>query len=158
MFKIMVKQNQGVTNNSVFEYYSNSWTEQQYSYSVFGFFQYQIVFGIRYSAFLNTEQYSVFGIRVFGTPNSIRVFEQLDRIPVRIVSNIFRTKCLVWDKFLYFSLIFSKISYIIRYLVFGIQIVRSNSTILIRFSDFLDTEQYSVFGIRIFSIPYTGIR
>ena len=41
----------------------------------------------------------------------------------------------------------------IRYLVFGIQIVRPNSTIRIKYSDFLDTEYYSVFGIRIFSIP-----
>ena len=41
--------------------------------------------------------------------------------------------------------------YTIRYLVFGIQIVRPNSTICIRYSNFLDTEQYSAFGIFGFS-------
>ena len=40
----------------------------------------------------------------------------------------------------------------VSYLVFGIQIVRPNSTIHIRYSDYLKTEEYSVFGIRIFSI------
>ena len=134
-----VHTTQGVTNNSVFEYYSNSWTKQQYS-----------VFGIRIFSIPNSIQYSVFGF--FDTPNSVRVFEQLDRIPVRIVSHIFRTKCLVWDKYLYFSFIFSKMLYTIRYLVFGIQIVKPNSTICIWYSNFLDTEQYSVFSIQIFSI------
>ena len=51
---------QGVTNNSVFEYYSNSWTEQQYLYSVFGFSQQYLVFGIR--GFLHPKQYS--GIQI----------------------------------------------------------------------------------------------
>ena len=41
----------------------------------------------------------------------------------------------------------------IWYLVFGIRIVRPNSTIPTRYSDFLDTKKYSVFGIGIFSIP-----
>ena len=58
---------QGVTNNSVFEYYLNSQTKQQYSHSVFGFSQYRIVFGTRYSGFLHPEQYS--GIQIFG-PNT----------------------------------------------------------------------------------------
>ena len=38
---------QGVTNNLVFEYYSNSWTEQQYSYLVFGFWGPRQYLGIR---------------------------------------------------------------------------------------------------------------
>ena len=78
----------------------------------------------------------MFGIRYlfFWHRNSIRVFEQLDRIPVRIASHIFRTKCLVRDKYLYVSLIFSSILCTIRYLVFGNQIVTPYSDFLIPYS------------------------
>ena len=66
---------------------------------------------------------------------------------------IFKTKCLVCDKFGYFSCLFPpKILYTIRYSVFGIRIVRPNSSIRIRCSDFLNTKLYLAFGIWIFSI------
>ena len=50
--------------------------------------------------------------------------------------------CMV--KYLYFNLISFKMLYAIWYLVFGIEIVRKNSAIHIWYSDYLDTEYYSV--------------
>ena len=117
---------QGVTNISIFEYHQNSWTEQQYS-----------VFGIQIFPIPNSIWYSVFIF--FLTPNIIWVFEQFDRIPVQKVSHIFRTKGLVWNKYLYFSLFFPK-----KFILFGIQ-----------YSVFekLDPIVLFVFGIWIFLIP-----
>ena len=66
--------NQGVTNNTVSKYYSNSQTEQ-YLYSVFGLSQYRIVFSIWCSVFLAPQ--IVFGYSNTGQnicPNSSNFF------------------------------------------------------------------------------------
>ena len=144
---------QDVTNNSVFEYYLNSWTEQQYWYSVFGFSQYRIVFGIW--VFWHTEQYLVFGF--FGTPyqySGIRIVG-LNTCPNSFT--YFQNKMSCRNKNLNFSFVFSKMLYTIRYSnseteqYYSYSVLGFSSYQIvfgIWYSDFLNTEQYSIFGIR----------
>ena len=127
-------------------------------------------FGIQIFSIPKSIWYLIFGF--FGTPNSIRVFKQLDQIPFQIVLHIIRTKCHVWDKYLYFSFIFPKSCILlgIQYLVFkqldqillfifGIQIFLIPNSIW--YSDFLNTKQYSVLGFSqyriVFDIRYSVI-
>ena len=143
----------GCANNLVFEYYSNSWTKQQYSYSVFQFSQYRIVFGIpvfsipnsiRYSSFLNTEQNLVFGIWFFWQPEQYSGIEIVGPNTCPNIFTYFQNEMSCMEEISFFQFNFFKTLYTIWYLIFGIRIVQSSPQI------FVTTDYVLILGIFLF--------
>ena len=81
----------------------------------------------------------VFGIRIFLIPNSIW-YSIFGFLAPQIVFGYSNSWMKYLSQYLYFCFIFTKILYTFCYLIFGIPIVRMNSSIRIQYSDFLDTE------------------
>ena len=76
----------------------------------------------------------------FNTPNSIRVFKYLSKYLSKYFHKLYKLNLLYETNMLILVACVSNILFTIWYLVLGIWIVRPNSTICIRYSDFLNTQ------------------
>ena len=99
---------------------------------------------IQHSDFHNSKNYLVLGIRVFGIPNSIKAFEQLEQC-LSEEFHIFSIKNVLYRTNI-FILVYFPQNFV--YYFFSIFYLIQNS---IWYSDFLNTEQYSIFGICLMS-------